>query len=284
MKILVTGGNGQLGFEVVKKLRFLKKEHWGTGRRDFDINNEKQTKEFIYAKQPDIIIHCAAFTGVDRAEEEKELSYSTNVLGTRYLAQACLNLNAKMVYISTDYVFDGEKGSPYKTTDQPNPINFYGETKYQGELEVKKVLEKFFILRTSWFFGLHGDNFAKKIRALGRVQNEINVVEDQIGSPTYSSDLAQLIIGMMETEKYGIYHATNQEYCSRYDFAREIFSLGNIRCKVKPVNSDFFPTKAKRPKDSRLDNQKLLDNKIFLMRSYKKALEEFLGGISNLDF
>jgi len=252
MRVLVTGADGQLGYDVVKKLNELDIEHMGVDKKDFDLTNEKETKEFISDYEPNIIVHCAAYTDVDQAEVERELCYKVNVDGTKYVAEIAKKLDAKMLYISTDYVFDGQGEKPFEVTDQPNPINYYGETKYQGEQEVQKLLNKYFIVRTSWVFGEHGDNFVKTMLKLGKERDEISVVSDQYGSPTYTGDLADLIIEMIKTDKYGVYHATNEGVCSWYEFAKEIFKAADINVNVIPVSSDEFETKAERPKNSRL--------------------------------
>jgi len=268
MKVLVTGADGQLGYDVVKKLKELNIKHIGVDKEDFDLTNEKETKDFILDYQPDVIIHCAAYTDVDQAEVERKLCHKVNVEGTRYVAEAAKKSNAKMLYISTDYVFDGQGEEPFKVTDQPNPINYYGETKYMGEQEVQKLLDKYFIVRTSWVFGEHGDNFVKTMLKLGKEEDEISVVADQYGSPTYTVDLAELIIQMIKTDKYGIYHATNEGVCSWYEFAKEIFKAANIDIKVSPVSSDKFESAAERPQNSRLSKTELEKNKFDLLNNY----------------
>jgi dTDP-4-dehydrorhamnose reductase len=276
MKVLVTGADGQLGYDVVKKLKELDIEHIGVDKEDFDLTKEKETKEFILAYKPDVIVHCAAYTDVDQAEVEKELCYQVNVKGTKYVVEAVKKLNAKMLYISTDYVFDGQGEAPFEVTDQPNPINYYGETKYQGEQEVQKVLDRYFIVRTSWVFGGHGNNFVKTMLKLGKKRDEISVVADQYGSPTYTGDLAELIIKMIKTDKYGIYHATNEGFCNWYEFAKEIFIISDIDVNIKPVSSDDFQTKAERPNNSRLSKKRLTNSDFELLNVYNKSLEQFL--------
>lgn len=271
MRILVTGANGQLGYDVVKKLNEENIEHLGVDKKDFNLTNEKETKEFILDYAPDIIVHCAAYTDVDQAEVEKELCYQVNVEGTKYVAEAVKELDAKILYISTDYVFDGQGEEPFEVTDQPNPINYYGETKYQGEQQVQELLDKYFIVRTSWVFGEHGNNFVKTMLKLGKERDEISVVADQYGSPTYTGDLAELIVEMIQTDKYGIYHATNEGFCSWYEFAKEIFKASDIDVEVKPVSSDEFKTKAERPKRSVLLNN--------LSRNNFKEVDHYLNAI-----
>jgi len=281
MKVLVTGADGQLGYDVVKKLNEENIEHLGVDKKDFDLTNEKETKDFILDFQPDVIVHCAAYTAVDQAEVERDLCYQVNAEGTRYVAETAKELDAKMLYISTDYVFDGQGEEPFEVSDQPNPINYYGETKYYGEQEVQKLLDKYFIVRTSWVFGEHGNNFVKTMLKLGKERDEISVVADQFGSPTYTGDLAELIVDMIKTDKYGIYHATNEGFCSWYEFAKEIFKVVDIDVEVKPVSSDEFETKAERPTNSRLLKGKLVKNGFKLLAGYQDALECFIGVNTN---
>jgi dTDP-4-dehydrorhamnose reductase len=276
MKILVTGYNGQLGFDVVKRLKSINIECLGVDRNDFDLVDELKTKEFIKNYNPDVVVHCGAYTAVDKAEEEREMCYKVNVLGTRYVAQACANIDAKMVYISTDYVFDGEGEKPFEVTDEPRPINYYGKTKYEGELEVKKYLDKAFIIRVSWVFGINGNNFVKTMLKLGKEKEQLNVVADQIGSPTYAYDLANLISEMIFTEKYGTYHATNEGYCSWYEFACEIFNLAGINVAVNPIRTEDYPTKVLRPKNSRLSKKSLELGGFDKLPDWKDGLKRYI--------
>ncbi|RAK12621.1 dTDP-4-dehydrorhamnose reductase [Halanaerobium saccharolyticum] len=282
MKVLVTGGDGQLGYDLVKKLNELDIGHIGVDKEDFDLTNEKETKDFILNYNPDIIVHCAAYTDVDQAEIEKELCYQVNVEGTKHLAEAAKVLDAKMLYISTDYVFDGQGKKPFEVTDQPNPINYYGETKYKGEQEVQRLLDKYFIIRTSWVFGGHGENFVKTMLRLGKEKDKISVVADQYGSPTYTGDLADLIIKMIKTDKYAIYHATNEGFCNWYNFAKEIFKFADIDIKINPISSDKFETKVKRPKNSRLSKKTLIDNGFCCLNNYKDAIHFFINEKTNI--
>jgi len=277
MKVLVTGANGQLGYDVIKRLKKSGIECLGTDRDSMDLTNEGQVKRVIRDYNPNIVIQCAAYTAVDKAEDEKELCYAVNVLGTRYVAEVCKELNAKMVYISTDYVFDGEGEEPFGVEDKPNPINYYGQTKYEGELEVQDKLDKYFIVRISWVFGSNGNNFVKTMLRLGREKNEISVVADQIGSPTYTFDLAKLLVEMIQTDKYGIYHKTNEGYCSWHEFACEIFKQANIDVKVNRVNTEDYPTEAKRPKNSRLLKTKGYEKFATNMQSWERALMLYLS-------
>ncbi|MFZ7131940.1 MAG: dTDP-4-dehydrorhamnose reductase [Eubacteriales bacterium] len=282
MKVLVTGANGQLGYDVIKLLDSEGIEFLGTDRESLDITNEEQVKRVICDYNPDVVIHCAAYTAVDKAEDEKELCYSVNVLGTKYVAEACKDIDAKMVYISTDYVFDGEGDKPFEITDKPNPVNYYGQTKYKGELEVQKLLEKNFIVRTSWVFGRHGKNFVKTILNIGKDRDEISVVADQVGSPTYTHDLAKFLVDLIRTDKYGIYHATNEGYCSWYEFACEIFELARLCTNVKPISADNYPTKAKRPKNSRLNTDQLTKYNFKKLPNYKDSILQYFANESSL--
>lgn len=276
MKVLVTGANGQLGYDVIKRLDSEIIEYLGTDRESLDITNEEQVKRVISDYNPDVVIHCAAYTAVDKAEDEKDLCYSVNVLGTKYVAEACKETNAKMVYISTDYVFDGEGDQLFEVTDKPNPINYYGQTKYEGEVEVQKILEKHFIVRISWVFGSNGNNFVKTMLRLGKERDEISVVADQIGSPTYTYDLAKLLVEMIQTNKFGIYHVTNEGYCSWYEFACEIFKQAGMNVKVNPINTEDYPTRAKRPKNSRLCKDKTWSEFTYKLKDWNVALRGFL--------
>lgn len=274
MKVLVTGVDGQLGYDVIKKLQIQNIECLGVDIDDFDITDKNQVNEYVSNYSPDVVVHCAAYTAVDKAEDEKELCQKINVTGTQNIADVCREIDAKMVYISTDYVFDGEGEKPFEVTDTPNPINFYGQTKYEGELTVQNTLHKYFIVRISWAFGINGRNFVKTMLKLGRERDEISVVADQVGSPTYTYDLAKLVIEMIKTDKFGIYHATNEGYCNWYEFTCEIFKQAGIDVKVNPIKTEEYPTKAKRPKNSRLSKDSLqYFNKL---PSWEQAVTEFL--------
>lgn len=283
MKVLVTGANGQLGFDVVKRLQLESIECQGIDREDVDITNDTEVKSFVENYSPDVVVHCAAYTAVDKAEEEKELCYRINVLGTRYIAEACKRIDAKMVYISTDYVFDGELDRPYEVTDIPNPINYYGQTKYEGELEVRKILDKYFIVRISWVFGAHGNNFVKTMLKLGNERDEISVVSDQIGSPTYTVDVAVLLAEMIKTDKYGIYHATNEGYCSWYELAAEIFKASGSDIRAIPIYAKDYPTAARRPMNSKLSKGTLNNLKSGDLPAWRNAIGRFIIEEINID-
>lgn len=275
MKVLVTGANGQLGYDVVKELQKQNIECCGATRKNFDIVNFEATEKFITNYMPDVVIHCAAYTAVDKAEDEQELCYLVNASATENIAQICKKIDAKMVYISTDYVFDGTKDGFYEVDDKPNPVNVYGRTKLLGEQAVQKILNKYFIVRISWVFGEHGNNFVKTMLRLGKERKELNVVADQYGSPTYTADLAPLLVEMIKINKYGIYHATNEGVCSWKEFAEEIFKLAKMNVKVNRITTYEYPTKAKRPLNSRLSKEKL-DKYFYKLPFWEIALEKFI--------
>ncbi len=279
IKVLVTGVKGQLGYDVVKRLGELGIESIGVDVEDFDITDRVQTLNFIEKVKPDVVVHCAAYTAVDRAEDEKEKCYAVNVIGTENIAIACKNVDAKMIYISTDYVFDGSGEVPFDENADINPINYYGFTKAEGEKIVKSILENFFIIRTSWVFGVNGNNFVKTMLKLAETRSEIRVVDDQIGSPTFTEDLAILICDILQTNRYGVYHGTNECFCSWYEFACEIFRLAGKNVRVIPIASEEYPTKAKRPKNSKLSKGMLDKNGFHRLPSWQDALGRFMGKI-----
>jgi len=276
IKVLVTGVNGQLGYDVVQRLKRLGIDVIGVDINDFDIVDKESTLNFIKSANPDVVVHCAAYTAVDRAEDEKDKCYKINVDGTKHIAMACKMIDAKMIYISTDYVFDGSGSTPFDEYDNVSPINYYGFTKAEGEKIVKELLEKYFIVRTSWVFGENGNNFVKTMLRLAETRNELKVVNDQIGSPTYTKDLAIFLCDLLQTDRYGIYHATNEDFCSWYEFACEIFNLTNKDIVVKPIKSEDYPTKAVRPKNSRLSKRMLDENGFKRLPSWKDALNRYL--------
>lgn len=281
-KILVTGVKGQLGYDCLREL--AKRGYTnilGIDREQLDITNEKAVKDFIIKYHPDVILHNAAWTAVDKAELMKDEVYKVNVLGTKYIAQAAKNVNAKMVYISTDYVFDGKGDKYFEVNDKKDGLSVYGITKSQGEDAVRENINKYFIIRISWVFGINGNNFIKTMYKLAMSgKNELSIVDDQIGSPTYTLDLARLIVDMIETEKYGIYHATNEGVCSWADFAIEIFKNLKLDVKVKKVTTEEYmklvPNQAKRPLNSRLSKKSLLDNGFKPLPSWKNAVKRFI--------
>lgn len=276
MRILVTGVKGQLGYDVVNELKKRGHTPIGVDVEEMDITDASAVEKEIKKEPLDAVIHCAAYTAVDAAEDNRELCMQVNAEGTRNIARVCRELDLKMVYISTDYVFDGEGERPWEPDDPREPLNVYGESKYQGELAVEEYLEKYFTVRIAWVFGVNGKNFIKTMLRLAESQKEINVVNDQIGSPTYTYDLAVLLADMVETEKYGRYHATNEGLCTWYEFAKEIFRQAGADVKVNPVSSDEFPAKAKRPHNSRMDKSKLVQNGFRPLPTWQDALKRYL--------
>ena len=256
--ILVTGSSGQLGHDVIKELEKRNIECIGTVRNDFDLTDYEQVEKYIIRMKPECIIHCAAYTAVDKAEDESEICYKVNTLGTENIARVCKKIDAKMIYISTDYVFDGSGIEPHEVDEKANPLSVYGKSKYQGELKVKENLEKYFIVRTSWVFGSNGSNFVKTMLKLGRGRKSIDVVCDQIGSPTYAVDLAKLLCDMAASDKYGVYHGTNEGFCSWAEFAEEIMKIASLDCKINYIKSEEYKAKAIRPLNSRLSKIKCL--------------------------
>ena len=277
MKVLVTGVKGQLGFDVCKELDKRNIENKGIDRDDCDITDEQAVLSYIKNYAPDVVVHCAAYTAVDRAEDEKEICYNINVNGTKYIANACKEIDAKMVYISTDYVFEGTGDKAYEVQDNTAPDNTYGITKYQGEEAVRKILSKYFIIRISWVFGINGNNFINTMMKLGESRSELNVVADQIGSPTYTYDTAPLICDMIATEKYGTYHATNEGYCSWADLAEYIFSVTGQKVLVHHIKSEEYPTKASRPKNSRLSKASLDNAGFKRLPDWQDAVKRYIN-------
>lgn len=302
MRVFVTGVSGQLGYDVVKELlgrgyavvgsdiaeneksALLKDAGKGTASYEFatlDITDGMSVEALLQRVSPDAVVHCAAWTAVDAAEDEENIEKvkAVNVTGTRNIATVCKALNCKMIYISTDYVFDGQGETPWDAdcTDYA-PLNVYGQTKLDGELAVKELLSKYFIVRIAWVFGLNGNNFIKTMLNIGKKYDTLRVVSDQIGTPTYTPDLARLLVDMAETEKYGCYHATNEGgYISWYDFACEIFKQAGYDTKVTPVTTEEYGlSKAKRPFNSRLDKSKLKKEGFTPLPEWKDALERYL--------
>lgn len=276
MRILVTGVKGQLGHDVVNELAKRGHTPIGVDVEEMDITDASAVEKEMKKEPLDAVIHCAAYTAVDAAEDNREICMRVNAEGTRNIARVCRELDLKMVYISTDYVFDGEGERPWEPDDPRDPLNVYGESKYQGELAVEEYLEKYFTVRIAWVFGVNGKNFIKTMLRLAESQKEINVVNDQIGSPTYTYDLAVLLADMVETEKYGRYHATNEGLCTWYEFAKEIFRQAGVDIRVNPVSSDEFPAKAKRPHNSRMDKRKLVRNGFRPLPPWQDALKRYL--------
>lgn len=276
MKVLVTGSSGQLGYDILRELKKRKIKCLGCDRKDFDITDENKVYQNIVSYRPDVIIHCSAYTNVDRAEEEKDLCYQVNVEGTRNIAKVASEIDSKLVYISTDYVFDGCGSEPFKIYDDTNPVNYYGYTKCLGEHEIREIMSKYFIVRVSWLFGVNGNNFINTMLKLGGQNAKLTVINDQVGSPTYTVDVSKLIIDIIQTDNFGTYHVTNEGYCSWYDFACEIFKLSNIDVNIKPVKSYEFKTVAPRPKNSRLDKSAIDNIGLRRLPCWKDAVYRYL--------
>lgn len=284
MKVLVTGVKGQLGYDVINELTKRGHEAIGVDIEEMNITDKQSVNKVIGEANPEAVIHCAAWTAVDLAEEEDkvELVRAVNAGGTRNIAEACKALDCKMIYISTDYVFNGQGVEPWHPECKDYaPLNVYGQTKLEGELAVAELLEKYYIVRIAWVFGVNGNNFIKTMLNLGKKYEQLTVVNDQIGTPTYTFDLARLLVDMVETEKYGYYHATNEGgYISWYDFACEIFKQAGYSTKVKPVTTEEYGiSKAVRPFNSRLDKSKLIENDFKPLPMWKDALSRYLKEI-----
>ena len=300
MKIFITGVGGQLGHDVMNEL--AKRGYEGVGSDiapeysgaadgsavtkmpyvQLDITDKEAVEKVLTEIKPDVVVHCAAWTAVDLAEDDDKVEKvrKVNVTGTENIALACKKLDCKMVYLSTDYVFDGMGTEPWQPDCKTyKPLNVYGETKLGGELAVSENLEKYFIVRIAWVFGVNGKNFIKTMLNLGKTHDHLTVVNDQFGSPTYTYDLARLLVDMVLTDKYGIYHATNEGICNWYEFACEIFRQAGMKVEVAPVPASEYPTKAKRPENSRMSKAKLTENGFVRLPSWQDALERYLKEI-----
>ena len=276
MKVLVTGVRGQLGYDVIRHLEKRGISCKGVDIDDFDLTDEAAARRAITEYAPDAVVHCAAFTAVDKAEEAQELCRAVNVDGTLHVALACREIGAKLVYLSTDYVFDGNGDTPFETDSPKCPVNFYGVTKLEGENMIIALMKRYFIVRISWVFGLNGKNFVRTMLRLGQEKDEVSVVCDQIGSPTYTWDLAALLCDMIETERYGIYHATNEGLCSWSEFAAAIMEEGNRACRVRPIPSSEYPAKAVRPANSRLSKESLVRAGFSPLPPWRDALKRYI--------
>lgn len=279
MRVLVTGVKGQLGHDVMNELAKRGYEGIGVDVDEMDITDKDAVKRVMEATNPDKVVHCAAWTAVDDAEDKVEICRRVNAEGTENIAVMCKKLDIPMVYLSTDYVFDGEGTRPWEPDDERHPLNVYGQTKYEGELAVEKNLDKYFIVRIAWVFGINGKNFIKTMLRLSETHDTLTVVDDQIGSPTYTYDLARLLVDMLETEKYGRYHATNEGLCSWCEFAKEIFRQAGRKVTVIPVSSEEYPAKAKRPHNSRMDKSKLTELGFVPLPTWQDALSRYLKEI-----
>lgn len=291
MKVFVTGVCGQLGFDVMNELNKRGHECLGSDITEnaeikLDITDKTAVKGVLSEIKPDAVIHCAAWTAVDAAEDEenREKVYDVNVTGTKNIAEACKELDCKMLYISTDYVFNGQGSEPWQADCKDfAPLNYYGQTKLEGELAVAETLEKYFIVRIAWVFGLNGKNFIKTMINVGKKYDSVRVVNDQIGTPTYTFDLARLLVDMVETERYGYYHATNEGgYISWYDFCCEFYRQYGLSTKVIPVTTEEYGlSKASRPNNSRLDKNKLIEAGFIPLPNWQDAVKRYLSEFEN---
>ena len=276
MKFFITGVNGQLGYDVKREL--LERGYTdilAPTRVDLDITNEDAVKKMIREYRPSVIFHCAAYTAVDKAEEEQEKCYQVNVLGTKYLTEAAKEMDVKIIYISTDYVFDGTKEGIYQIEDRVNPVNYYGKTKYLGENFIREY-DNHIIVRISWVFGINGKNFIRTMLNLAESHKELNVVCDQIGSPTYTKDLAGLLVNMFLSNVKGLYHVTNEGYCSWYEFAEFIFKESRKKVKVHPILTKDYKTIAKRPLNSKLSKESLDDIGMKRLPEWQDAVKRYI--------
>jgi dTDP-4-dehydrorhamnose reductase len=278
MKVVVTGANGQLGQDLVRIIGDLHKVV-GLGRSDLDIRDLDECKKIIRQLKPDVIIHAAAYTAVDLAESDEDEAYSVNAYGSRNMAVAAEESGAKLCLISTDYVFDGNATSPYKEHDQTNPQGVYGKSKLAGEQLVQSLSSRFFIVRTSWVYGQYGNNFVKTMLKLSKERDQLMIVNDQVGSPTYTVDLSKFLLDLIETDNFGIYHASNSGHCSWYEFAKAIFTESGINVQVEPCTSGQFPRPAPRPSYSVMDHLAIRSQGFADLRPWREALQEFLGTV-----
>lgn len=274
--ILVTGSTGQLGSDVVKELLKRGYSTLSPNRSEFNLCSEDSIRNYILNSNCEAIVHCAAYTQVDKAEDEKDLCIKINATATKHIVKCAKILDIPMIYISTDYVFDGTKDGEYTENDETNPINIYGESKLAGEKYVQEILDKYYIVRTSWVFNINGKNFIETMLRLSKANNQLSIVNDQIGSPTYTKDLSRLLVDMLETNKYGLYHATNEGYCSWYEFADTIFKLANINIDIKAINSNEYASRAKRPLNSKLSKDKLIEYGFKPLPHWEDALKDYL--------
>lgn len=274
-KVLITGGTGQLGSDIGELLLKQRYQVYSFSKKELDVSNYEQVEKTINEIKPDVVIHSAAYTKVDLAEDNQDTAYLVNAIGTRNIAIACEEIQAKLVYISTDYVFDGNKQGKYNEFDTPTPINVYGSSKLAGENMVKDFHSQYFIVRTSWLYGENGNNFVKTMLKLAENGRKINVVNDQSGSPTWTVDVAIKVTELIKTKLYGVYHVTNSGECTWFEFASKIFELAQKRVDLGPIGSEEFVQKANRPKNSVLDHMGLRLNNFSEMRHWGDALEDY---------
>jgi len=276
MKVLVTGIGGQLGYDIFNSLQSEHVDIYGVDKLRLNLSEFDKVKDYIMKLRPDVVIHCAAYTNVDLAEENENFCRLINVEATANIAETCSEINAKMVYFSTDYVFSGKGDKPHEVESPTEPLSVYGHTKLAGEREVLSRLQKCFIIRTSWSYGLNGNNFVKTMLRLGQSKSVVDVVNDQFGSPTYTKDLASLVIEMIETDKYGVYHVTNEGYCSWAELAEAIFDIAGYATKVVPIHASEYSTLATRPQNSRLSKTRLDESGFSRLPSWQDALNRYL--------
>lgn len=274
-KVAVTGANGQLGKQFVEELKQTGYKVYALSRKEMDVANSIQVMSILQGIAPNVVIHCAAYTKTDLAETNKDEAFLINAIGARNVAVAAEKVKAKLVYISTDYVFDGKRDTGYHEFDSVNPINVYGASKYAGEELTRDFHSRYFIVRTSWLYGKYGNNFVRTMLQLANTKKEIKVVNDQVGSPTYAKDLVKCILQLMETDLYGVYHVSNADMCTWYEFAKEIFRLNDITANLFPVSKSEFGAVAPRPPFSVLEHLSLRLNGFQPMRSWKEGLREY---------
>lgn len=282
MKFLITGGSGQLGFDIKRELinRYGSVDILTPNHEELDITDSNATIEYIKTNKPDVIFHCAAYTKVDQAEEDCKTCYDVNVNGTKNIRDGAKNVDAKLIYVSTDYVFDGSKMGLYKTTDEVNPVNFYGQTKLLGE-QIVLEYPKTFVARTSWVFGINGNNFIKTMLRLAEEKEFLTVVGDQFGSPTYTVDLAKTLVDMAGSEKYNIYHTTNEGYTNWYEFAKYALEKMGKTIEIKKIKTEDYKTKADRPMNSCLDHSCLSENEFTPLPPWMDAVDRFCQELIN---
>ncbi|WP_414698875.1 dTDP-4-dehydrorhamnose reductase [Paenibacillus sp. LPE1-1-1.1] len=275
LKIVITGANGQLGRELSEWTTGTA-EIIGFGRHELDITSLPACRNLFALHQPDVVIHCAAYTAVDKAESEPDEAFRVNAAGTRNVAVAAREVGAKLCYISTDYVFDGTGTTPYNEYDKTNPLTVYGKSKFAGEQLVQTLYDRYYIVRTSWVFGKYGNNFVKTMLKLAEERDQLKVVADQIGSPTYTYDLAEFLLELVHTDYYGIYHASNSGTCSWYDFAQAIFEESGSKIILEPCTTAEFPRPAPRPAYSVMDHSAMRSNGFNVLRPWREALKHYL--------
>ena len=282
MRILVTGVSGQLGHDLAEELLARGHDVTGLSSKDMNLLDPAAVKQYLTAAAPEAVIHCAAYTAVDRAEDDTETCLAVNYLGTKAIAETCAEIGCKLLFISTDYVFPGIGERPWEPDDETDPLNTYGRSKLLGEEAVRAATKKHYIVRISWLYGVNGKNFVKTMLRLGAEKNEIRVVNDQIGSPTYSRDLSVLLADMIDTDSYGTYHASNEGFCSWYEFACSIIQKAGLPARVVPIPSSEYPTRARRPMNSRMSKDKLTTCGFRRLPPWDDALARFLSELKEI--